>query len=219
MIKEVNAVDVEYKYRLGDIAKHGNRACDAMVNHPDSIGAKYLNHMLETKTAFDWDKLRELAQGHSAEKTDGMAAHFRMGDRHIHIIHDYVQNILDTGIKDVTIVCALHRHIKEINGDGTAELNAVISRLRDNGVNVDIRSSENPDDDFSFLVNSAHMHTSIGAFSMVAALCATGNVTHGAKTTKQACDMYKSFGKIAIEQPSDAGRYVLDYMKKCKRRI
>ena len=194
----------DVNYRLAYYAASCKDVELAASEYPDTIAGKYAQYILDNKIVFDWAKLREIALEVETDTPDGLVVHFRMGDRHLmkHELLDFINSILKTEIMNVTIMSHKHLHWELMDGDGQKELDIVTKMLESKGRTVTLRD-ESPDEDFAFMIRATDLHTSIGIFGILAALCCDGNVYHSIGYTERLYDMYNEGTKTFVESPTE----------------
>lgn len=208
MVMNINKeTPVKEKYRLGDAARGNPGPIAAMALHVGSIGDLYVRMTMEFKRMLDWKALRRIALDHRIDHSpiaNELVVHFRMGDRHIDSsnLDQFTASVLKAaeGKSFVTVVAGIHHHLPFHEGDGTKELSQLLKALQEKEIPVTVRSSQNPDDDFAYMIRANHLHTSVGSFSLIAALCCEGVVTFTGEGMQKAFNLYKNQAPLVFKE-------------------
>lgn len=184
-----------FRYRLGDIVLKNNNAISDLKMYPnykDTIGYAYLMNTVEHGFQ-NWSILGKIVDEYILDHNiklpndDELVVHLRLGDRGLNSHNGYLKNTLSklktiintSNVKYVTIVTALHFHDEYSDDDVDVNMNTlkqITTALKDMNVAVNIRSSDNPDIDFTYMVKAKHLFITIGNFSLLIGILNSNNI-------------------------------------------
>lgn len=173
-------------YRMGDaIIIQNNAKPTILKKYKGTIAYQYLiNKCPKSGTKnVNVDRLNKIVDEHIKEKKyqipndDDLVLHLRLGDRKlVHSVDElnelitYIEDIV--AFKKLIIVTAFHMVSASKDDDSKyGILNELLSYCESNNINVNIRSSNNPDEDFCFLVKAKSLICTKGGYSILAYLC------------------------------------------------
>jgi len=209
MLRRVNAG--AEKYRLGDaVLLHGAALAEA-ARFPGSVAEQYAALCAQSGLCLHYEWVRHLALqraeygGWQGPGQDEVVVHLRTGDRPLNATRmlGVIANARRAGrCAKVTLVSAMHFHAEPEPARvrlcrDMVELSA-LALSKALGVGVGVRSSEDPDEDFAYLLRARRLVCTTGWFSLLAALCTTGAV-HAPARFMELARTYSAAGPLRMD--------------------
>ena len=191
----------KFRYRLGDLVIHGNRAGNQILKTPDyrdTIGYRYVVKVVELGRALNRLELDRLVEEHlkknqhyKTPKHDELVVHLRLGDRDTMLLQENIDKLVTKslevmskeGLHSVTIVTAVHfaywskpEDIGDKPLQSKGAIRRIVERFEESGVQCGIRSAEDVDEDFCYLIKAKNLIITSGNFSILAGILNRNNV-------------------------------------------